>query len=230
MEELNLISQGFEAVQNPNFSRFLLITKSFWTWGALLIAVAAAFGSLLKRVKLVILRHHRGKSVNLQPPSYESETDFSDAESESPSDESSDGEEDSSGNFSDDEGQNRKSGFCFSWRPEELVRAWDGDLRRSSEIVRSFFSGIQISPAVEVTAAAEEDSGQVAVRAWDARVGRRFPAAVAGWRARGVRRVAGVSAGGDNRVYVGDDSGKVTFVDWRNVRSPVVTWWESDGF
>ncbi|KAK3189260.1 hypothetical protein Dsin_028821 [Dipteronia sinensis] len=91
------------------------------------------------------------------------------------------------------------------------------------------------SPSV-IVAAAAESSGRVALRAWDARIGSRIPAIIAEWGPK-LGNVIGVSAGGEDKVYVRDDvSCALTVGDMRKVNAPLEdlteteadTWWDAD--
>ncbi|KAF9591397.1 hypothetical protein IFM89_004082 [Coptis chinensis] len=160
---------GFEAeinrLQNPSLiSRYFHLSaieetikiQSFWTWGALIIALIATFTSFISRLKLVVYRFQRGNSVITQPllqqlyddEEYEDETCSScsssyssDDEDESTSAYESRYDEDFTvaGNYEETQGHNSKfkltrRNSCsfdnFSWSDfvngKSVVKSWDG--------------------------------------------------------------------------------------------------------
>ncbi|XP_074586714.1 uncharacterized protein LOC141842407 [Curcuma longa] len=243
-----------EALRIPGLAaRLLSDLAGAWASVALLVAGFAAFYGFLSHAKLALLRYGRSASVISFPSSYSSSGDDDDS-SESPSDDEEDEDPPSS---SSDEYDSASENNGVDWRPDggcldlalggTVVRTWEGlglgfdraggglislvDLNRD-QVLRSFLTQVPdaavslASPAVVLSAA---EGAAAAVKVWDARAaGEWTPAAAAEWRTARRRRVVGV-AGGEGRVYVGDDDGVVTAADLRRGGSPLVveTWRES---
>ncbi|XP_010551256.1 PREDICTED: uncharacterized protein LOC104821925 [Tarenaya hassleriana] len=130
-------------------------------------------------------------------------------------------------------------GDLFSWPDlaglggSGVVKLWDHlDFDKRRDV-----SAAQSSPVV--LAAEGRGSDAVEVSAWDPRAGIRVPAMLAEWRGprRMLGRIAGVSGGGVEKIYVRDDvSGEITVGDMRMVNaaltdlteSDVDTWWDAD--
>ncbi|XP_043717839.1 uncharacterized protein LOC122665765 [Telopea speciosissima] len=118
---------------------------------------------------------------------------------------------------------------------ESVVSMWD---LNKNEIINSFYGGgayqiptiSRAAPSVGLTAGLEE-SGNVAFRVWDARLGRQIPAIFAELQPRWRRTVA-IDSDEVEKVYVTDDSNAVTVRDIRKVGFPIEseedTWWDSD--
>lgn len=248
--EIPVIESGLRRFQSPNSVVHL---RTLWTWAALIVAFVATFSSLLRRSKRVILGFRKVRSVNSHLHSRTFDDDVSSCSSDDESDDDekeeeelvTDSDEMEVGDFEDVQGQNGNSVRRFTWpelaRDESVVKFWDGlglrfgrpsgsisllDLDRD-ETLRSFRWGSGDIPAVRV--ASPETflwAREGGVRFWDARA----PAAEsATWQAEVLGRLVGIG-GEDNEVYLGDDVGKLTVVDLRNVRSPLAeTWWCRDG-
>ncbi|KDP29421.1 hypothetical protein JCGZ_18342 [Jatropha curcas] len=90
------------------------------------------------------------------------------------------------------------------------------------------------SPAV-IFSGESNTSGHL-LKLWDTRLGSRLPAILAEWKPR-LGKFVGVSAAGNEKVYVRDDiTGRLTVGDIRKVSSPLAnatdsdvdTWWDAD--
>ncbi|KAG9448923.1 hypothetical protein H6P81_008888 [Aristolochia fimbriata] len=95
---------GFSRLQNPSFlSRVFGLSgvdeiaklRTFWTWGALILAVLATFSSLIKRTKLLLYRLQRVNTVISQPAVQSDDYDDDDEEDDGESSCSSSCSEDS---------------------------------------------------------------------------------------------------------------------------------------
>ncbi|KAL3631336.1 hypothetical protein CASFOL_024320 [Castilleja foliolosa] len=69
--EINMISDfqaGMKCLQSPSLiSRFFSFqVYSFWKWGALILAIFATFSSIIRRVKLVLIRFHTVKPSSIK--------------------------------------------------------------------------------------------------------------------------------------------------------------------
>lgn len=147
-------------------------------------------------------------------------------------------------------------GDLFSWSElasgKSVVKLWDNlglgfrlDNVDEGQDVASFigekrgviYPRVSGSPAV-VVAAGQNQSGRVALSAWDTRSRCRIPAVLGEWRPN-LGRIAGVNVdGGGVKVYVRDDvSGGLKVGDMRKVASPLAdltesadvdTWWDAD--
>lgn len=258
--ELNLISD-FEAavncLQNPSLtSQILLIPAlskasqfySFCKWGALVIAILAAFCGLVASIKFLILKISRIKiipSSAVNSIKLLSEDDF-----DSDSDDDVDDDTRSSISSEDDEEEyEERAGFSdgeftvagefgrrFSWSDfaagRSVVRLWDNltsgfdiDEDQLDGVVSIWdFSGEKCGAPAVVLSAEKVDNGGVLLGLYDDRVRRGSPETTAEWPWLRRRAAAGVSAGGVEQVYVRDDAtGALTVGDLRNVKSPLDT-------
>ncbi|OMP12067.1 hypothetical protein CCACVL1_00149 [Corchorus capsularis] len=286
---------GINSLNNPSFlSQVFSFSDSFLKWGALILALVASLSTIIKRLKLLIIRFRRDHSLASQPL-VDYDTDFdtdTDSSTCSASDDEHEFDEPStsqewrqvdedfrvrgSGHYIDDHWQNRRFtirkrrssiGDLFSWADEltsgkSVVKLWDNlglgfrlDLDESDSIlnvydinkqtnVTSLFGCKSDIPAVSVpsssravvlSAEADSSSGRLSIGAWDTRLPSRLPAILAEWKPKKiVEKIAAVTAGGVEKVYIRDDiTGKLTVVDMRKVTSPLTesngeTWWDAD--
>lgn len=96
--EINMLSDfeaGIKCLQNPSsISRFFSF-PTFWKWGALIFAIFATFGSIIRRIKLVFIRFHAVKpSSNHAEDVFEFSDDDDDDVSVASSDDEHEGGED----------------------------------------------------------------------------------------------------------------------------------------
>lgn len=84
---------GMKCLQNPSFISRFSSFPSFWKWGALIFAIFATFGSVIKRIKLILIRLHTVKPSSNQTV-YVSEFSDDDDVSLASSDDEQEGEED----------------------------------------------------------------------------------------------------------------------------------------
>ncbi|RAL53499.1 unnamed protein product [Cuscuta campestris] len=250
--DLNMISDfeaGVKCLQNPSLISSSLpisgIGRSFWKWGALILALVATFRGIIRRIKLFFF-YIRAVKPSVEPLlQYLSEDfDFSD----------SDGEEDSSYSSSEEEEVVRRTTTSFSGRlrnrrrretsvverfpwsgfasgGKSVVKLWDNlavgydfDAEVFMNLTNKVFpesrrSTAMASPAVVVSSEVIGSRNDVVVAAYDTRVKGRSPAICAEWQAPGKNSVD-VNAAGVERVYVEDRAaGVVTVGDLRNMKA-----------
>ncbi|XP_077252701.1 uncharacterized protein LOC143892121 [Tasmannia lanceolata] len=260
MSTVSGFEAGINSLQNPSLiSRIFTLSgigeipelHSFWTWGALILALIATFSRVLNRTKLILFRIPNPSSSISDPL-----LNFTDDDETSSSSDDEDDcndlfsssmvgpfvnqtEEDfrvaNSGKFDENQGQ-----ICKLKPSSSVVKLWDGlgmgldncsgfismwDLNKG-EIVRSFTTGGGQIPAICVTSPEVMVSAGVdSLRVWDSRVGSQIPVTVAEWEPRR-KKIGGIDSGGVEKVYVRDDVGSAPVVrDLRNVRTPLT---ESD--
>ncbi|KAM6589112.1 hypothetical protein CsatA_011717 [Cannabis sativa] len=256
----NFDGAGVTCLQNPSFlSQIVSITareKAFqahniWKWGALFLAVIASFGTIISRIKILVIRlqcHFCNKSNSQQQqqsllPNFDEDDDDYDFTSDTEDDENDedDNEDDdvSCSSYDSDEavqGQNsnfglrRRRSFVdqFSWSDfssgKSVVKLWDS---------LGLGLGLDESPnpkVVSLYSSAEENEsgGRACMGVWDARVGGRIPAILAEWSPQ-LGKIVGVATNGAEKVYVRDDvSGGLTIGDLRKVSSPLKKFSKAD--
>ncbi|KAJ4974372.1 hypothetical protein NE237_007546 [Protea cynaroides] len=113
---------------------------------------------------------------------------------------------------------------------ENVVSMWD---LNNAENISSVHGGrvSSAAPPVVLTAGVE-DSGKVALRVWDGRVGCQIPVISTGFRPRR-RRTVVVDSSGEEKVFVTDDSGSLTVRDMRKIEFTMESdgdqmWWNAD--
>ncbi|XP_068644022.1 uncharacterized protein [Aristolochia californica] len=130
---------GFSRLQNPSFvSRIFGLSgideiaklRTFWTWGALILAVLATFSSLLKRTKLLLFRLRTVNTVISQPllhcDDYDDDNGDDDEESSCSSScsEDSDSEEENEDGFLMPTAGKRGQSFIFVADSERSDENW----------------------------------------------------------------------------------------------------------
>lgn len=93
MNMLSDFEAGMKCLQNPSFISRFSSFPSFWKWGALIFAIFATFSSVIKRIKLILIRFHTVKPSYNQTV-YVSEFSDDDDVSLASSDDEQEGEED----------------------------------------------------------------------------------------------------------------------------------------
>ncbi|XP_039163104.1 uncharacterized protein LOC104433277 [Eucalyptus grandis] len=250
---------GISSLQDPSFlSQFLSFSVrtisqaySFWKWGALILALVASFGTLINRIRFLIIKY-QNNLVSVSPsqsqPFLRSCLDGSEEDdacsSSSCSAPSSETEEDeieltSSGIW----------GFEIGVDPEGESTASFGDAISITDLntgqrLSSFSSGTSGIPALSaaplrspaaIVSAGASASGNMALRVWDTRAGRRAPAIIAEWAPRTAGNVERVNCGGVEKLFL-EAGGELVLGDMRKVSSPLKrvtepdaeTWWDAD--
>lgn len=114
----------------------------------------------------------------------------------------------------------------------------------TGQILSSFSSGTSGIPAISaaplqspaaILSAGMSSSGNMALRVWDTRTGRRAPSIIAEWAPRSAANIERVNCGGAEKLFL-EAGGELMIGDMRNVSSPlksvtesdVETWWDAD--
>ncbi|KAL3751366.1 hypothetical protein ACJRO7_012225 [Eucalyptus globulus] len=302
---------GISSLQDPSFlSQFLSFSVrtisqaySFWKWGALILALVASFGTLINRIRFLIIKYQNNlvsvspsqsqpflrscldgseeddacSSSSCSAPSSETEEDEIELTRSPLEDPSRDHEvfvvkgsacpqrEGVSSNL-----RRRRSFFCdhlsgFCDRTN-IVQLWNlgleigvdpegespasfGDAISITDLntgqrLSSFSSGTSGIPALSaaplrspaaIVSAGASASGNMALRVWDTRAGRRAPAIIAEWAPRTAGNVERVNCGGVEKLFL-EAGGELVLGDMRKVSSPLKlvsepdaeTWWDAD--
>ncbi|KAK3442747.1 hypothetical protein EUGRSUZ_B03012 [Eucalyptus grandis] len=282
---------GISSLQDPSFlSQFLSFSVrtisqaySFWKWGALILALVASFGTLINRIRFLIIKY-QNNLVSVSPSQSqpflrscldeEDEIELTRSPLEDPSRDhevfvvkgsACPQREGVSSNL-----RRRRSFFCdhlsgFCDRTN-IVQLWNlgleigvdpegespasfGDAISITDLntgqrLSSFSSGTSGIPALSaaplrspaaIVSAGASASGNMALRVWDTRAGRRAPAIIAEWAPRTAGNVERVNCGGVEKLFL-EAGGELVLGDMRKVSSPLKrvtepdaeTWWDAD--
>ncbi|CAN6727700.1 unnamed protein product [Malus baccata var. baccata] len=238
-------SLSFPGIQNVSQA------YSLWTWGALVLAILASFGTLIAIINIFVIGLRRLRILDPQPLNQQlHDGEYSDVSDDddicSASSASSLSDEDlepeisfddesnsigrdeqfhvkGSGYYGDDGVQNRNFGLLRRRSFGGHRFSWS-DFTAGNSVVKLWDAS---SPATFLSAD-PAPSGLVSLGVWDARVGCRIPAILAEWGPQ-IGRIVGVASGGVEKVYVKDGvTGHLTVGDVRKVASPLGSVTEAD--